>query len=64
MEEVVATKCYCPECDKIVPDDEVMALVVEVYTDGTENINRAVHWPNCVGHGELKPALEDGTVLE
>jgi len=46
---------YCPVCEKMVPDEEVFAVVVEVYADGTENINRAFHFPGCKGHGELEP---------
>ena len=46
---------YCPVCEKIVPDSEVFAVVVEIYVDGTENINRAFHYPGCKAMGELEP---------
>jgi len=48
-------RAYCPVCKKFVPDEEIFPVVVEVRADGSEHINRAFHYPGCVGMGELEP---------
>jgi len=53
---------YCPDCKKFVPDKEVTPVVTEHLANGMERINRAFHFPNCVGHGELYPKKVEGIV--